>query len=77
MQLTRSGSELVAWSCDAEFQKDVSRLRGIEIDPERIALLDLNWANNGERQQKDWAAWGGAVVRVMRHLQMLFRGGGL
>lgn len=77
MQLTRSGSELVSWPCDVEFQEDVSRLRGVEIDPERIALLDLNWTNNGERQQRDWSAWLGAVVRITRHLQTLFRGGGL
>jgi hypothetical protein len=77
LRLTRTGYEVVRWPCGAEFQEEVDRLRGVEIDPERIALLDLNWVNNGQRRQIDGAAWVGAVVRTGRLLQTLFRGGGL
>ncbi len=65
----------VTWACEMSVQLGGPDLSEVVVDPERIAVVDLNWANNGVRLSPDDGAWLGATARVLRLLQMLFRGG--
>jgi hypothetical protein len=64
------------WPCDVPPPAVPDGATGVEIDPERIAILDLNLTNNGLRREPDGASWLGAMVRMGRVLQLLFGGGG-
>ncbi|MGC9347223.1 MAG: M1 family metallopeptidase [Anaerolineae bacterium] len=71
---TSEGETSPMWPCDGqEADLDVvEELRAVEIDPDRVALLDLNLVNNGDRRQADRAGWLGFAVRMLRVLQVLF-----
>jgi hypothetical protein len=67
------------WPCDTDkldWGRAAEGLRAVEIDPDRVALLDLNLVNNGERRRVDYAGWLGFDVRMLRVLQVLFSLGG-
>jgi len=77
---TASGVETVDWPCDGALKVDADDWVGVEVDPERVVLLDLNLANNAVQEGTDWgprfsARWVGALVRVTQALQSLFAGG--
>jgi hypothetical protein len=68
----------IPWPCDAgPLSREVERVRSVEIDPTQDVVLDLNQANDGRRPNADKAAWLGLVIRWLRMLQALFRGGAL
>ena len=76
---TASGSEIVDWPCDGALKVAAEDWVGVEVDPERVMLLDLNLANNATQEGTDWgprfsARWVGALVRVTQALQSLFAG---
>lgn len=70
------GRDVLPWSCESFLREGVEDLSAVRIDPERVALVDLNWANNGARLRTDWASWLGFTSRLLRGLQAFFRGGG-
>jgi hypothetical protein len=87
VRLVDAGGETSpVWPCEAgpapEVEADAGLPVGaedvavVEIDPDRVAVLDLNLANNGERREVERAAWLGFAVRAVRTLQMLFSLGG-
>jgi hypothetical protein len=72
---TASGVETVDWPCDGALKVAADDWVGVEVDPERVILLDLNLANNVVQEGTDWETWAGALVRVTQALQSLFAGG--
>ncbi len=65
------------WSCDGPIEAGDAGWQRVAADPERIAVVDLNLANQAVRRDLDWQSWLGAVTRLTRALQALFRGGWL
>ena len=66
-----------SWSCDGTMAVDDEEWRRVAADPERVAAVDLNLANQVVRRDPDWQSWLGSVARLTRTLQALFRGGWL
>jgi hypothetical protein len=65
------------WPCDQPERMLEPAPDVVEIDPERVNVLDTNLADNGLRRGPDGWAWLGTVVRLIRTLQSFYRGGGI
>ncbi len=64
------------WPCDGAFPTELTSATSVEIDPDLVAVLDLDLVNNGLDRRPDNAAWLGTTVRLAQLLQGLFRGVG-
>ncbi len=62
------------WPCGEAFPEALDAATSVVIDPDLVAVLDLDLVNNGLERRPDRAVWLGTVVRTMQLLQGLFRG---
>ena len=62
------------WPCGEPFPTALDAATSVDIDPDLVAILDLDLVNNGLSRRPDDAVWLGATVRMVQFLQVLFRG---